>query len=313
MGRCGDFGAYITAAEWLDVNYGELLRKLSIRQLGLQTLALIEPTAQPFPDAATTGSISLFVIGQKPKSVNFHRVNSTAALTKLNVPRSVAIERLESEPRWTVFTRPTQRTPNGYVELGELCRVHRGQVTGANNVWVVNSPVKLPEHVLFPSVTRAKELFNAGTRLADASQLRRVIDLPVDLDNLDAGDRRLVDAFLRIARAKGADKGYIAEKRRAWWSVGLRAPAPILCTYMARRPPAFVENEVDARHINIAHGLYPRQTLAKSTMRKLIAFLSSKVSINLGRTYAGGLTKFEPGEIERIPVPDIRLLSQMDL
>ena len=82
-------------------------------------------------------------------------------------------------------------------------------------------------------------------------------------------------------------------------------------TIDARRPPAFVENEVDARHINIAHGLYPRERLAKATMRKLISFLSTKVSINLGRTYAGGLTKFEPGEIERIPVPAIELLQQM--
>ena len=173
LGKRGDFGAYITAAEWMDVNYGELLRKLAIRHLGLQRLVLIEPTAQPFPDAATTGSISLFVVGDKPKSVSFHRVSSTAALAKLNEPRKVSIERLDTETRWTSFTRPAKRTPSGYVELGELCRVHRGQVTGANGVWVVNSYINLPERVLFASVTRAKELFDAGTRLADASLLRR--------------------------------------------------------------------------------------------------------------------------------------------
>ena len=39
-----------------------------------------------------------------------------------------------------------------------------------------------------------------------------------------------------------ADKSFIATHRRAWWSVGLRAPPPILCTYMARRAPAFVRN-----------------------------------------------------------------------
>ena len=82
---------------------------------------------------------------------------------------------------------------------------------------------------------------------------------------------------------------------------------------MARRPPAFVQNEVDARHINIAHGLYPRQGFSKATLRKLISYLSTRVSVNLGRTYAGGLTKFEPGEIERIPVPDIPLLNQLDI
>src|SRR5207247_10874424 len=100
-----------------------------------------------------------------------------------------------------------------------MCRVHRGQVTGANDVWIVDANVELPKHVLFPTVTRARELFAAGQRLEDASQLRRVADFPVDLDALDAADRRLVDRFLALAKEKGANKGYIAEKRRAWWSV----------------------------------------------------------------------------------------------
>ena len=311
LGFPGDYGAYITAAEWMDVNYGELLRKLAIRHLGVQTITLIEPTAQPFPDAATTASITSFMLHTKPKAVSFRRVEDAGSLAKLPGAKRVSIERLENETRWTVFTRASQRTPKGYIDLGELCRVHRGQVTGANDVWIVDSDVELPSGVLFPTITRARELFEAGPVLQDASHLRRVVDLPVDLDDLGSADRRLVDAFLKTARARGADRGYVAENRRAWWAVGLRIPAPILCTYMARRSPAFVENGVNARHINIAHGLYPREPLSKIVMRKLITFLTTKVSINLGRTYAGGLTKFEPGEIERIPVPEVSLLEVM--
>src|SRR5262249_28097179 len=65
----GDFGTFITAAEWLDVNYGRLLRQLFLGQLGGKAIALIEPTAQPFPDAATTATITCFEIGARPKSV----------------------------------------------------------------------------------------------------------------------------------------------------------------------------------------------------------------------------------------------------
>ncbi len=313
LAKPGDYGAYITAAEWMDVNYGELLRKLAVRWLGVRSLMLIEPTAQPFPNAATTASIASFLVGEKPKTVSFYRVADCSALGELPEPKQVSAERLEAEPRWSVFTRSASRVPKEYVELGELCRVHRGQVTGANAVWILKADIELPEHLLFPTVTRARELLNAGTRLDDSTRLRRVVDLPVNLDVLNKADRRLVDAFLAIAKQKGADTGYVAENRRAWWSVGLRSPAPVLCTYMARRPPAFVENTVDARHINIAHGLYPRDSLAKTVLRKLIAFLAKGVSINLGRTYAGGLTKFEPGEVERIPVPDLKLLQQMPI
>ncbi|HWP07495.1 MAG TPA: hypothetical protein VNN72_17205, partial [Polyangiaceae bacterium] len=96
--------------------------------------------------------------------------------------------------------------------------------------------------------------------------------------------------------------------RKAWWSVGLREPAPILATYMARRPPAFVRNPCGARHINIAHGLYPREAWSATLLDALARHLNAHASLSAGRTYAGGLTKFEPREMERLLVPGPELL-----
>lgn len=132
---------------------------------------------------------------------------------------------------------------------------------------------------------------------------------PVDLDIFEPGDRHRIEAFLRIAKEQGADQGFIARHRKAWWSVGLRDPAPILATYMARRLPVFVRNTARARHINIAHGLYPREALSEEQLRHLASYLSGKVSVDEGRTYAGGLTKFEPREMERLLVPSTGLLA----
>ena len=69
----------------------------------------------------------------------------------------------------------------------------------------------------------------------------------------------------------------------------------------------FVRNIAEARHINIAHGLYPRDILSEKTLTTLAGFLSKSVSVTQGRTYAGGLTKFEPREMERlmVPMPDM--------
>lgn len=136
-----------------------------------------------------------------------------------------------------------------------------------------------------------------------------VIDLPIELDEFDADELKGINKFLRAAKQAGVPDGYIASKRRAWWSVGLRAPAPILATYMARRPPAFVRNLGQARHINIAHGLYPRQDLSDGMLDTLGEYLRTKVSLDQGRVYAGGLTKFEPKEMERIVVPGLEMLE----
>ena len=310
-GRRGDFGAFITSSEWLDVNYGGLVRQLLLDGLGGQSLHVLAPEAPLFSDATTTSAITCFRIGETPSTMRIRRVESLSDLGRLAGGRSVSRQRLAGTTRWSVLTRETPRLREGYVELGELCRVHRGTVTGANAVWVRrDASPDLPERVLFPSITKARELFGAGARLGSLEALRRVVDLPVDLDVLDDDEREQVDRFLREARARGVHEGYIASNRRAWWSVGLRAAAPILATYMARRPPAFVRNDAGARHINIAHGLYPRERMSDVLLDRLADRLRAEVTLAQGRTYAGGLVKFEPREMERIPVPGPDMLTE---
>ena len=163
--KAGDFGSFITAAEWLDVNYGRLMRNMFLNQLGGQSLTVVEPTARPFADAAATAVISTFQIGSKPKSIHIRRVDHVGQIEPLQGGLVLPRDRLESQARWSHLTRRTKAAPPGFVELGELCRVHRGQVTGANRVWIAGKhSLGLPAGVLFRSVTKARELFQAGPR-----------------------------------------------------------------------------------------------------------------------------------------------------
>jgi SAM-dependent methyltransferase len=308
--RPGDIGVFITAAEWLDVNYGSLLRNLLLDGLGGRSITLIDPVAMPFPDAATTAAITTFQIASRPRSISFQTIRTLDGLEKIGGGLRIGHERLATERRWSQLKKATAKVPQGFVELGEICRVHRGQVTGANAVWIAGPHSReLPPSVLYSSVTRAKEIFSAGGILADASRLRSVIDLPADLEMLDPATRRAVDRFLKFAHGQKADSAYIALHRKPWWSVRLKPAPPILATYMGRRPPEFALSRAAARHINIAHGLYPVATLSERAMQTLVAFLRTNISQGGGRTYAGGLTKFEPGEMERLIVPGPAMLE----
>jgi hypothetical protein len=361
----GDAGVLVTAAEWLDVNYGSLVRSLLLGPLGGRSVHLLDPAVPAFTDAAATTAITCFHPGRRPASLRLRRVVRLADLGELAGGTAVPAPVLRAASRWTPLMGPaapearaatqdawdaeaaTQDAreagaapPNaweaeaatqdareagaaargagaagrgglaaGQVELGELCRVHRGQVTGANKVWVTaGNPAGLPGRFLFPAVTRASELFRAGGTLVTTARLRSVIDLPADLGELAPAELALVTRFLAEAEAAGAAGSYIACHRKPWWRVRLRAPAPILATYMARRPPAFVRNLAGARHVNIAHGLYPREPLPPAALDGLAAYLRRSVTPGQGRTYAGGLTKFEPGEMERLLVPVPALL-----
>lgn len=310
----GDIGAFVTSAEWLDVNYGKLVRALLVRRLGVESVHLVDPSVLPFGDVATTAAITCFRVGSASRSVGFRRVAATGHLGALEAGRSVGRRRLQAASRWTPLLTAPVRPPDGYVELGEVCRVHRGAVTGANATWITSrGDARLPESVLFPAVTRARELFDAGGRLESLEGLRCVVDLPEDLDELGPSERRAVERFLRAARVGNVHEGYIARHRKCWWSVGLRSPAPIIATYMARRPPAFVRNPAGARHINVAHGLYPREPMTAAALDRLAEALSASVTTAGGRVYAGGLTKFEPGEMARLPVPSVEILTAGEL
>lgn len=309
LAKPGDVGAFITSAEWLDVNYGATLRQLLADQLGGIAVHVLDAKAMPFENTATTGAITCFKVGQHTDALRVRAVESLATLNGLSKGAMVPWAQVKRAPRWSPFFKPARPIPEGYIELGELCRVHRGQVTGSNGIWIAGPHSQgLPDSVLIPTITKARDLLTAGDNLDCGRSLRCVVDLPADLDELDTADRAKVRKFLKWAQQQGADQSYIAQHRRAWWAVGLKGPAPILSTYMARRTPAFVRNLCGARHINIAHGLYPRENLPAATLDALADWLRKNVITDDGRTYAGGLTKFEPKELERVLVPSLEAL-----
>ena len=306
LAKKGDFGAFITSSEWLSVNYGSALRRLLLGELGGLSLHVLDPSVEAFPGTATTAAITCFRVGETAKPLRFSAVSERAALNGLTSGTPVARKELEKSTRWSAVMAPVKDISDGEIELGEVFRVHRGQVTGANHIWIAGpEAAALPERVRIPTITKAKELIGAGALLDSPAMLRRVVDLPLELEDFTEDERKRIDAFLDWATRNGGDQSYIARHRKAWWSVGLRGPAPILCTYMARRPPQFTFNACGARHINIAHGLYPREPIASAVMKRLLVWLNANVRTGDGRVYAGGLTKFEPKEIERLRIPNL--------
>jgi SAM-dependent methyltransferase len=304
LGRDGDFGCLITPAEWLDVGYGAALRRLLANGLGGSEIHLLDAGAEAFPGTMTTTAITGFRIGRQPAAVRFRRVETPDGLDRLEGGRAVGWAQLSQTPRWSILVRETTTPPHGAIELGELCRVHRGQVTGNNRVWIAGEHARqVPARFLKPAITRAEQLIEAEPVLEVDSHLARVVDLPPSLDEIDPPERALVEQFIKWAKARGAADGYITRHRSPWWSVRLGPPAPIVCTYMARRVPAFVRNRAGARLLNIAHGIYPREELAEDDLLRLAAALRASVQRSQGRTYSGGLTKFEPKEVERILIP----------
>jgi adenine-specific DNA-methyltransferase len=70
----GDIGCFVTSAEWLDVNYGALVRELLVAELGGTSLHMLHPKCVPFDDVMTTAAIATFQVGSIQDAFAFVRL-----------------------------------------------------------------------------------------------------------------------------------------------------------------------------------------------------------------------------------------------
>lgn len=300
LSRPGDVGSFVSAAEWTETNYGESMRTLFCL-MGGDILVRVHPKERIFHDALTTSVVAGWSAGRN-RDVSVCDLVLRSVEPQFEASREQLLA-LEKWPGHGHGLPPTLQT--GQQLLGDFFRVSRGQVTGCNELWIATRETQklIPERYLFPCVTDALEIIEAGGVLRDASRLRRVIDLPANLDELSFSEREKVNSFLEIAAFSGAKNSYIAQHRKPWWRVGLKPSPPIVMSYMGRRPPRFARNACGARLINIAHGLTPRCAMSIELQDRFVSWLNRNVAVTTGRTYGGGMVKFEPGDAMNIPLP----------
>jgi FkbM family methyltransferase len=302
LAACGDAGLFITSAEWLESSSGKGLRQLVAERLGGAEVFVVDPAISLFEDAQVTSAITEFRIGDDAPMIKLTPISSVEDIAAEKVWSATVPRYKATEIRWSVGG--CDELPEGMCRLEDMFSVHRGQVTGGNAVWIASKETPpLPERFLMPCVTKATDLINAGNGIMDGAGLRRVIRLPADPSTLDAEERNLVEAFKSWAQARGAKDTFTAKARRCWWALSFKDAAPILCTYMGRRPPVFVRNFAGVGHLNISHGLFPKRRMTERELDRVAAWLAANPVMHGGKTYGGGLRKFEPRDIERIAVP----------
>lgn len=304
--RQGDYGVLVTSAEWMDVNYGSFARRLLAGNLGLDELRLFDKTNQVFDTADTTAVIMAFGHG------------SGEVLVRLpdGTDRRIPVGMLSGNARWTRLVEhgdadDTRNPAQDMVPLGSLARVHRGVVTGDNAFWV-RRPDDLdgiPDTLTVPVIAHAREITGECMAQSSPESLGRLIVIPEDTGELDPASYEAARDIIAQGESRGVDAGYVARHRRKWWSIRPPQPPAILMTYMGRGKPTFVVNRRRLPMLNVVHGLYPRVDMTPKALDRLAAFLNESVDTAGGRTYCGGLVKFEPREAEAIMVPALEKLE----
>lgn len=329
--RADDFGAYIVSSEWMDTGYGDVIRQLLTNGLAAVSLHSFPPSSTAFDGVMTTAVIVTFQAGAQPKRVRLQRVENPAELGDLSGGWELERSALIAASRWSQFLGPTGKTGTDYgradhagadvrppLRLGDIARVHRGQVTGGNKFFLISRSRARElgvEAWCKPAISSAEEILDSGGVVRDAPERRLLLAVP---GNVDRKAHPHLDRYLRRGERRRGNEaavklGYVASRRNPWWNLGRLDAPPIVASYMARRAPVFALNPDGLVLLNVAHGVWPTVELSEEQLELLVQHLNlhRETFRGQGRTYHGGLEKFEPREMEALVIPDGEALRRL--
>jgi hypothetical protein len=308
--RIGDIGCYITSSEWLDVNYGFVVRTLLSNGLGVRSIELFDPKSSAFTEAMTTAVITCFEVGSIHPFIRTRAIAKDEAVAPLGAGADVPRDLFERGKRWSHLIRRGEDCRNASgSRLGDVAKVHRGVATGANDYFVLKKPDAQQLGIdawCVPVISSGKEIIESGGIIRDCPERKVILAV---LSNPDRGSDEKLEEYLRAGERRhngqpAVCERYLARHRRPWWNLGIPKPPPIVATYMARQPPSFAYNADQLLITNIALGIYPEFRMSESELLELVTQLNRRRQefAGLGRTYQGGLEKFEPKEMEDLPI-----------
>lgn len=326
---------YITSNTWLDVKFGEGLKKFFLDRFKIQII--IEHDAGVFEIPIVDTCITIlqkaeknvitdqreenlvrFVRIKKPLDIEevVKKVEATTSSYEDDMLRIVPVKQSSLKPteKWGNYLRAPKvyfkimNKPN-MTKLNDVCDVKWGLKTGANKFFVLKKKDAnswgIEKEYLKKIVRSPRTLGRIELRPDDVDSYVLFINKP----KVELKEKNVLK-YVEYGEKIGYAKGRTVSGRQLWYSVGEREPAPIIFPYIIRKRVFFVWNKPRYLAINVFHEISPKKE--KDTI-VLLGLLNSSLTAFLvelhGRLYGGGLLKLETYEVQNLPILDPNKLS----
>ncbi|MFT4256187.1 MAG: N-6 DNA methylase [Pseudoxanthomonas sp.] len=320
ISRLGNEGraAFIVPSEFLATGYGLQTKRFLIQNQRLKHLILFDTHERIFDDAATTACILLFDKGRQAQLHVWHlsgeadagRLHAICSGTARDTVARLDYAQLNPAANWQNLGHAEELLP-GMTPLLTFGRAKRGIATGANEFFVLDRPqarhLGLRDRDWRPCIASAD---SAPGKLFDDDDWQALAQGGSAALLFD-GSSSSKAALRYVARGEscGFHQRYLTRTRSPWYRLEQREPAPLLLAVFGRGGFRAVLNRSAALNLTAFHGFHPHPGCARTTellWLYLQTLLARQAFSRQQRSYGDGLKKLEPGDWNKLLVPDFR-------
>jgi adenine-specific DNA-methyltransferase len=323
----GGRAAYIIPSEFLNSDYGTLVKSYLIESKTLRHIIIVNFEENVFDDALTTASILLCANDNKSEAVQFSNVTNLSDLDKiegliknypnyLSTTQIVNFESLNPEIKWRGYYQKQNAIKFKHlVSFSNYGKVVRGIATGSNEYFTF-SPSKAQEYkiddkYLLPCICKAADARSSFFTKDNFEELK-ANDKSVFLLNAKNPSDEHIKRYIEIGEEQGINKKFLTACRSPWYSLENRPPSSIWVSVFNRNGLRFIRNEAGLSNLTTFHCIYLNMFSSPKT-DLLFAYLLTDVSKQIfednRREYGNGLQKFEPNDINKAKMLDLEKID----
>ena len=308
--------AYIVPSEFLNADYGVEVKRALLQSGTLQHVIIVDYTQCAFDNALTTACILLCQKSNNSNVIHFSNVVDIAKLnTSLYEYKSFNSSELNPEVKWKQYYEEVQSNKyNHLVPFSTFAKVTRGIATGANDYFTFKASkidsFNIPKECFLPCVCHASDVQNLIFTESDFEQLSNS-DKTVFLFNGKSNESEIhVKRYLKLGIGKGVNKKYLTASRSPWYALENRIPSPIWVSVFNRNGLRFVRNKAGVYNLTTFHCVYDCGEVDTDILfAYLVTNVAKEIFLDNSRQYGNGLVKFEPNDLNKGKIVDLRLLN----
>lgn len=308
--------AYIVPSEFLNSDYGVEVKRVLLNSGLLRHVIIVDFTKCAFDDALTTACILFCENDKNSENVFFSNIDDVAELSSsLTEYTSFPSSQLNPEVKWKQYYENTWSSKyNHLVPFSTFAKVSRGIATGANNYFTFKrskiDSYNIPDSSFRRCICHAVDVQSLIFTEDDFEDILNHDKTVFLFDGCANNNDPYVQNYIRLGEAIGVDKKYLTASRSPWYALENRKPSPIWVSVFNRNGLRFIRNEAGVYNLTTFHCVY---NIGEIDTNILFAYLVTNVAkeifLDNSRQYGNGLVKFEPNDLNKGNVVDLKILT----